>query len=505
MRAEHVPIAAHPVIYEINTWPWLVGLSSSLGRAVTLGSVPEEVWDEVTATSVTATSGGSGPIDAVWLMGVWQRSPAGVRIGLADGPLVDTFADALPDFTDADVVGSPYSIHDYIVDPHLGGPEGLAAARRALAARGVGLILDFVPNHVATDHPWATASPQRFVTGTVADLAAHPTEFVEVAGTVIANGRDPYFAPWRDVLQLNAFDQGLRAAARDTVRSIADQCDGVRCDMAMLMCNRIFAETWSGRVGPAPDVDYWDAVIPAIRAEHPEFLFIAEAYWGTEGLLRSQGFDHCYDKGFTDALEHHPQSIGSLIADAPDPDGAVHFIENHDEPRAQKVFGDHHPTAAITALTQPGARLLYEGQFDGRTVRLPVQLRREPEQPVVEGLPEFYRRLVAVLGDDALHTGEFTALTVSGWPDHPAGPGLAAWSWTGSARRWLFVVNLDDADGAGLVHTAWNDLAGRPTTLVDPIAEVGFDRPADPEPTIFVMLPPWGAHVLDVDIADPIS
>ena len=79
-----------------------------------------------------------------------------------------------------------------------------------------------------------------------------PASFVEVGGRVLANGRDPYFPAWPDVVQLNAFDPALRSAAVDTVRSIADQCDGVRCDMAMLVMNDVFARTWGARVGPAP-------------------------------------------------------------------------------------------------------------------------------------------------------------------------------------------------------------------------------------------------------------
>jgi hypothetical protein len=83
-----------------------------------------------------------------------------------------------------------------------------------------------VPNHVAPDHPWTTERPEIFVAGTDADLAADPGSFVAVGGRVLANGRDPYFPAWPDVVQLNAIDPGLRGAAVQTARSIADQCDG---------------------------------------------------------------------------------------------------------------------------------------------------------------------------------------------------------------------------------------------------------------------------------------
>ncbi|MFT4125363.1 MAG: alpha-amylase family glycosyl hydrolase [Gordonia sp. (in: high G+C Gram-positive bacteria)] len=489
----HVPIPANPVIYEINTWTWLHALAERLGRPVTLADVPGQIWDTLAP----------GPVDAVWLMGVWQRSPAGIAIALAHPGLVATFAETLPDYTAADVVGSPYCVGDYVVDAHLGGPAGLAAARAALAERGIALILDYVPNHVAVDHRWATAHPDRFVTGSDSEIASRPAEFVQIGEVVYAHGRDPHFAPWTDVLQLDAFAGGTRAAARETLCDIATQCDGVRCDMAMLVTNDIFADTWSGRVGPPPAVDYWDDLIPAVREHHPEFLFVAECYWGTQDLLRSQGFDLCYDKAFTDTLIAHPHAIAGRIGEAAGAAGRVRFIENHDEPRAQAVFGTRHLTAAITALTQPGARLVHDGQCAGRSVRVPVQLRRGPAEATLPDLLAGYRRVLALLADPAMHVGTCAALEIGGWSDASPGAGLVAWSWTLDTTRLLFVVNLDDHHGAGRIHTPWPELAGRAATLVDVVTGEEFARPADPDPTVFVMLAGWGAHVVRVEVTAP--
>jgi len=231
-------LPAHPVIYEINTWSWLHELSRDAGRPVTLASVPGRCWDELAALGV----------DAVWLMGVWQRSPAGIGIALNNPELTAGFDTALPDWEPADVVGSPYCIRDYLVDDRLGGTDGLAAARAELAARGIGLILDFVPNHVAPDHPWVTDRPELFITGTQDDLNDDPQSFQQIGERVLANGRDPFFPAWPDVVQLNVFQPQLRATVIDTLRAIADQCDGVRCDMAMLTMNDVFARTWG--IGP---------------------------------------------------------------------------------------------------------------------------------------------------------------------------------------------------------------------------------------------------------------
>ena len=195
----------HPVIYEINTWVWLEELERKHGRPVSLGSVPQEEWEAVAACGA----------DAVWFMGVWERSPAGIAISLENRGLLDDFSRALPDFAPQDNVGSPYCVRRYVVDQRLGGPDGLATARAALAKRGMRLILDFVPNHVAPDHPWADEHPEYFVRGDAQDAKTDPASFMEVGGAVFACGRDPFFPAWPDVLQLNAFDPGLRQAARE--------------------------------------------------------------------------------------------------------------------------------------------------------------------------------------------------------------------------------------------------------------------------------------------------
>src|SRR5213080_2109636 len=129
----------HPYIYEINSWPWLARIAAEEGHPVTLGTVPDRHLDAIAEMGV----------DAVWLMGVWERSPAGLAIALRNPDLVAEFEAALPRIQPDDVVGAAYCIRDYTGDVRLGGPVGLRAARDALDNRGMGLILDFVPNHVA--------------------------------------------------------------------------------------------------------------------------------------------------------------------------------------------------------------------------------------------------------------------------------------------------------------------------------------------------------------------
>ena len=320
----------HPVIYEINTWVWLRELSQKHQRPVNLATVPEQEWDAIAAHG----------FDAVWFMGVWERSPAGIAISMRNPGLLEDFRRALADFAAEDNVGSPYCVRRYVVDEHLGGAKGLAVARSMLRERGLRLILDFVPNHVAPDHPWVSTHPEYFIQGNADDARNDPASFVETAGKVFACGRDPYFPAWPDVLQLNAFQPALRQAVIETVLEIAEQCDGIRCDMAMLMLNKIFERTWGARAGARPVDDYWTTLISAIKGRYREFRFIAEAYWDLEWELQQQGFDFCYDKKLYDRMEHgDPESVRlHLLADSSYQERMVRFIENHDEPRAAAAF-----------------------------------------------------------------------------------------------------------------------------------------------------------------------
>ena len=481
----------HPVIYEINTWVWLGELERKHGRPVDLATVPEQEWEALAAHGA----------DAVWFMGVWERSPAGIAISLKNQGLLDDFVRALPDFAPADNVGSPYCVRRYAVDARLGGPNGLATARAALAKRGMRLILDFVPNHVAPDHPWAGEHPEYFVRGDAQDAKSDPASFMAVGGTVFACGRDPFFPAWPDVLQLNAFDPGLRQAVVATVMDIAGQCDGIRCDMAMLMLNSIFERTWGQRAGAKPGDDYWRALIPAIKAKWPEFLFMAEAYWDLEWELQQQGFDACYDKKLYDRMEHEgAESVRQhLLGDMTYQEKMVRFIENHDEPRAAFAFpGEKGRAAAVAVMTLPGVKLLHEGQFEGRTTRLPVFLARRPEEPVDKELAAFYGRLLQAVNFDVFRNGEWSLCERSGWPDNQSYQNVLAWCWIKDEERCVVVVNFSDERAQAHVHVPWDDLRGKLWRLSDVLRGETFDRSGDEmrDAGLYVELGPWGCHLL---------
>ena len=476
----------NPVIYEIDTWVWLSELSAKYRRPVDLATVLDEEWDALA----------SHGFDAVWFMGVWERSPAGIAISMRNPGLLEDFRRALPDFAPEDNVGSPYCVRRYVVEEHLGGREGLAAARKALAKRNIRLILDFVPNHVAPDHPWVSEHPEYFVQGDDKDLQREPTSFLAAGGNVFACGRDPYFPAWPDVLQLNAFHPGLREAVIRTIWEIAQQCDGIRCDMAMLLLNTVFQHTWGSRAGEKPLNDYWTTVIPAIKRESRDFRFIAEAYWGLEWELQQQGFDYCYDKKLYDRLEHgDPECVHQhLHADLPYQQKMVRFIENHDEPRAAATFSPPKARAAAVAiLTLMGAKLLHEGQFEGRKVRLPVFLGRRPAEPVDHDLVAFYERLLEKTNRDLFRNGTWKLCERSGWPDNQSCQNLFAWCWEKGEERCLIVMNFRPEAAQARVHVPWNDLRGENWSLNDVLTGQSYDRGGSEiqEAGLYVELGPW--------------
>ena len=443
----------HPLVLEVNARLW----SQRPDREAELDS-----W--------------AAHFDLVWLMGLWSRSPAARVEALSHPGLEGEYTRALGTWSDSDVAASPYAIVDYRVDPELG--VDIGAVRDRLHRAGVGLIADFVPNHVARDHRWTREHPEWLIADT-SDQPGHG--FVTPGGCRLAHGRDPYHPPWTDTAQIDISAPGARRALIAELERIAEIADGVRCDMAMLVLSDVFAETW----GKRPGEELWAEAIDAVRRRRPDFLFIAEAYWGLEPRLIQLGFDHVYDKDLYDRLRWRPGEVREHLAGAGWLERAVHFVENHDEDRAPEAFGDRARAAAVCALTIPGMRLVFDGQRRGRRRRLPVQLVREPDEQVDHDLERFYGRLLLALDHPVFHQGSWRLLP----PAHP----IVAWCWAGGGAARVVAVNLSAGRARATVGLpvelgdaeSWQD-------LLDP------DRAAlDGEGALEIDLPAWGAAIFE--------
>ena len=157
----------HPHLYQIHTWAWLDQLSQQAGRNLQLIDVPDTEWDRIQALG----------FDFVYLLGIWQRSIAGRYLFRTDAKAFRVFDHALPGWTVASVIGSPFSIQDYVPDARLGDWAQLDAVREKLRVRGMRLMLDFVPNHTGPDHVWIAQHPEYFLHGSEADYQQNPAAF----------------------------------------------------------------------------------------------------------------------------------------------------------------------------------------------------------------------------------------------------------------------------------------------------------------------------------------
>lgn len=379
----------NPSLYQVNPRTYL----TSLGRDVTLDDIPDTFIDSLVQRG----------FDWLWLLGVWTIGPMSERISRTNSAWRREFAHTLPDLRDNDICGSPFALQAYSVDPRLGGDSALARLRQRLRERGVKLLLDFVPNHVGFDHEWVSQRPDFFIEGTEELLASSPLIWTLVpSGRVFAHGRDPNFPGWCDTLQLNYFNTDLRQAMISELCSVATRCDGVRCDMAMLLEPEVFMNTWGAAPGASTRQypSFWPEAIRAVRATHSQFTFIAEVYWDYEFKLQQLGFDYTYDKTLYDRVMHRDGAFlrGHLIAPPGYQQKMVRFLENHDEQRvANRLSLAEHRAAAAVSFLSPGMRLFHDGQLSGRRIRVPVHLARAPQEKPSAEISELYDSLLPLV------------------------------------------------------------------------------------------------------------
>ncbi|HYW41818.1 MAG TPA: alpha-amylase family glycosyl hydrolase [Bryobacteraceae bacterium] len=461
-----------PVLYEINTALWLHGLSAKYAKRITLGTVPAGEIQRLAAYR----------LDGVWLMGVWERSPASRNIARSHPGLQVEYRRALPDFGPQDVIGSPFAVYWYAVDREFGGDEELADLRRRLNEAGLRLVLDFVSNHLARDHDWVANRASCLLEGTPDDLESSPGSYFPWGGRVFAHGRDPNFPAWTDTVQIDYRQPETRYAIIGLLLGLAGRCDGLRCDMAMLVTSGVFCRTWGGSFDP-PGAEFWPDAIRAVKRLHPGFLMLAEVYWDMEYDLQQQGFDYTYDKRLYDRLERRDagEVRAHLAAGIDYQRRLARFVENHDEERSAAVFGaEGARTAAVLALALPGMRLLQEGQFGGSKVRVPVQLMRSPAEDADPETEKLYARLLETLRSPLFHQGQWKLLSArEAWHDNPTHRAFVIYRWTHREDLALVVSNLSPERAQCYVPLECPGLAGRAWALSDALSDARYERSGD--------------------------
>jgi glycosidase len=462
----------HPILYEINTRCWLRELSEQQGGRITLANVPEAEFTRWRRLGFTH----------LWLMGVWTTGPRCRALSLKSRSLQDTFNKILPGWTEDDVPGSPYAIGAYEVPAALGGEAGLKTFREKLNAVGLKLLLDFVPNHVGLDFSWVTERPQLFVQSPV-KVPGTSEQQTSAGPRWLAHGKDPNFPLWSDTVQLDYRRTETRAAMIELLQSVARRCDGVRCDMAMLLLNDIFIKTWAHfpTSAPDPNSEFWPEAISSIKKTSPNFLFLAEVYWDLESRLQSLDFDYTYDKTVYDRLiDHHYADLQKYLLDEPPEQLArgAHFLENHDERRIASILSPgEHRAAALLMLSMPGMRFLYEGQLEGWRIKVPVQLGRWPKETTDAGILALYEQMLGVLKDSAIGHGQWKLLRPTGWRDNNTPQNFCVIQWQKSPSEFdLVVVNLASHSSQCRVHPVIKNLAARDWEMRDLLGKEIYQR-----------------------------
>jgi glycosidase len=429
----------NPHVLEVNAHIWFRSLQMQGGGSPqTIADVPQENLLKFKNLG----------FDAIWLMGVWLESPVSRQIARNDKAINDYLQKVHPDYSREDIVGSQYSIYGYDVHPLFGSNEDLLKFKKRLNDIGIVLILDFAGNHLSVDHPLTLSEPEVFVRS-----QSEPHDktlfFQTKNGDWMAHGKDPYFPPWTDTVQINHFNPKARKFLTDSLLKISKLCDGLRCDMVMLMLNKVFKNAWGSYVSEsAPQEEFWPQAIRAVKADAPLFVFGAEVYWGLEWEVQEIGFDYTYDKILYDRLlMSSPQDIlGHLSAEHLYQKRSIRFISNHDEQTPTAAFGVEKSKAAATVVaTISGMRLFTIPQLWGAKERLPIQYIPKDFE-IDHDIFNFYKKLLSIVNDPCFHGGQASMKSIRPVNDEDqTSSNIMAWVWTQFTTCKIVAINYSGA------------------------------------------------------------
>ncbi|MCF8366656.1 MAG: hypothetical protein K9H16_12785 [Bacteroidales bacterium] len=484
----------YPSLYQINTRVWITELSETLGRKAILDDVPDAELDRFASMG----------FDWIWFLSVWTTGDTGRSISMQNPEWRNEFEETLPDLQEQDIGGSGFAVAAYKVHPGLGGDYALKRLRTRLKKRGIKLMLDFVPNHMGPDHPWIQEHPDYFVSGTAHNLQNEPQNYTshksKKGDMIFAYGRDPYFAGWLDTVQLDYSNPETVEAMSGELHRISGQCDGVRCDMAMLVLPEVFERTWGRKAQP-----FWPIAIKSIHESVPGFCFMAEVYWDMEWTLQQMGFDYTYDKRLYDRLvEGHARSAREhLYAGLDYQNNLARFLENHDEPRAASTFGlKKHEAAAVITYFSPGLRFFHQGQFEGRKKRISPHLVRAPQEIADANLQNFYSKLIFLVKNPVFRDGHWKLLEcVPSWHENHSWDSFLVFAWEGTdGNRMLIAINFAPNASQCFVRLPYQDIEGKSVQFDDLMSHEIYIRDGNDLMLrgLFLDMPAWGYHIFEI-------
>jgi len=404
---------ANVVLIAKMVYVWLYQLSHKYNREISrLDQIPDEELDTLAKWG----------INAIWLIGVWKRSPASQKIKHLSG--------------NTDAIASAYSLYSYEIADELGGYDALLNLKERAAKRGIRLASDMVPNHTGIYSEWIIEHPEWFIqseeppypnyqfTGENLSYSKEVSIYIEDgywtktdAAVVfkyvdnrtgktryIYHGNDGTSTPWNDTAQLNYLLPEVRQAVLNTILKVAKLFPIIRFDAAMTLTKRHYQRLWfpqPGHGGAIPSRSYfsmtkeefdrkmpkefWREVVDTISTTAPDTLLLAEAFWLMEGyFVRTLGMHRVYNSAFMNMIKMEENSkyrktIKNVIEFDPEIlKRFVNFMNNPDEKTAIEQFGKENKYfgAAVMLVTMPGLPMFGHGQIEGFQEKYGMEYKR---------------------------------------------------------------------------------------------------------------------------------
>ena len=432
------------VLMAKTVYVWLDQLSKKYGRPLaTLEQIPDEELDQLARWGISG----------LWLIGVWERSPASRRIKQKCG--------------NPEAMASAYSLYRYEIAADLGGDAALQNLKQRAWARGIRLASDMVPNHMGIDSPWVSEHPEWFVSldhspfpaysFSGEDISSDPRTAIYLedhyydrsdaavvfkwvdrrSGAVhyIYHGNDGTRMPWNDTAQLNYLRPDVREAVMQTILAVARKFPIIRFDAAMTLTRRHFQRLWFPRPGSGGDIpsraglgmtqehfdealpaEFWRQVVDRVAAEIPDTLLLAEAFWLMESyFVRSLGMHRVYNSAFMNFLKDEENakfrtSLKNVLEFNPEiMKRFVNFMNNPDEETALAQFGkdDKYFCACTLMAALPGLPMFGHGQIEGFAEKYGMEYRRAylDERADEDLIRRHERQIFPLLRNRALFSG----------------------------------------------------------------------------------------------------
>jgi glycosidase len=429
------------VLLAKNVYVWLDQLSRTYRRPIDrLDQIPMEELEKLA----------SWGINALWLIGIWQRSPASRKIKRMTG--------------NPEAEASAYALYDYRISEELGGDEAYQGLVNRASQAGIRLAADMVPNHVGIDSRWVMEHPDWFISlpeppfpgysfngpdladqpGVQIFLEDHYYDQSDAAvvfkrvddetgqARYIYHGNDGTSMPWNDTAQLNFLNERTRQAVQETILEVAKKFSIIRFDAAMTLAKKHYQRLWypePGSGGAIPSraryglskaefnrlfpEEFWRQVVDRVAEEAPDTLLLAEAFWMMEGyFVRTLGMHRVYNSAFMHMLKNEENAkYRNLIKDtlAFDPQilkRYVNFLNNPDEETAVAQFGKDGKYFGVCLLmaTMPGLPMFGHGQVEGYSEKYGMEYRRSyyDETPDQELIARHEREIFPLLRNRSL-------------------------------------------------------------------------------------------------------